>query len=176
MMTTYILPFESRITVAVPVCNPNTWSHRVHANLATDHEQVFFGAFTAGIDPRGDPLFAHVPRPLLINATTDDTLNPPSGVWNLSTWLYKAYAAHRAPHAFQSKFFLYAAGDAILSQPQNGSPRHPRACGRSRHLPRGLSAGNHSGFQRCVLGSSSDSFRRCGDRVDHTQASGKPQT
>jgi len=102
MMTTYILPFEPRIIVAVPACNPNTWSHRVHANLATDHEQVFFGAFAAGIDPRGDPLFAHVPKPLLINATTDDTLNPPSGVWDLSTWLYKAYAAHGVPQAFQT--------------------------------------------------------------------------
>ena len=102
MMTTYILPFEPRITVAVPTCNPNTWSHRVHANLATDHEQVFFGAFAAGIDPRGDPLFAHVPKPLLINATTDDTLNPPLGVWELSTWLYKAYAAHGVPQAFHT--------------------------------------------------------------------------
>jgi len=102
MMTTYILPFEPRITVAVPTCNPNTWSHRVHANLATDHEQVFFGAFVAGIDPRGDPLFAHVPKPLLIDATTDDNLNPPAGVWGLSTWLYKAYAAHGAPQAFQT--------------------------------------------------------------------------
>jgi dienelactone hydrolase/pimeloyl-ACP methyl ester carboxylesterase len=102
MMTTYILPFETRITAAVPTCNPNTWSHRVHANLATDHEQVFFGAFAAGIDPRGDPLFAHVPRPLLINATTDDNLNPPSGVWDLSRWLYKAYAAHGLPQAFQT--------------------------------------------------------------------------
>ncbi|MBN2315117.1 MAG: acetylxylan esterase [Sedimentisphaerales bacterium] len=102
MMTTYILPFEPRITVAVPACNPNTWSHRVHANLATDHEQVFFGAFVAGIDPRGDPLFAHVPKPLLIDATTDDNLNPPAGVWDLSTWLYKAYAAHGAPQAFQT--------------------------------------------------------------------------
>lgn len=102
MMTTYILPFEPRINVAVPTCNPNTWSHRVHANLATDHEQIFFGAFAAGIDPRGDPLIAHVPKPLLINATTDDTLNPPSGVWSLSTWLYKAYAAHGVPHAFQT--------------------------------------------------------------------------
>jgi hypothetical protein len=37
MMTTYILAFEPRIAVAVPVCNPNTWSHRVHANLSTDH-------------------------------------------------------------------------------------------------------------------------------------------
>jgi dienelactone hydrolase len=102
MMTTYILPFEPRITVAVPACNPNTWSHRVHANLATDHEQVFFGAFTVGIDPRGDPLFTHVPKPLLIDTTTGDNLNPPSGVWDLSTWLYKAYAAHGAPQAFQT--------------------------------------------------------------------------
>ena len=102
MMTTYILPFEPRITVAVPACNPNTWSHRVHANLATDHEQVFFGAFAVGLDPRGDPLFAHVPKPLLIDATTDDNLNPPSGVWDLSAWLYKAYAAHGVPQAFQT--------------------------------------------------------------------------
>jgi dienelactone hydrolase len=102
MMTTYVLAFEPRITVAVPACNPCTWSHRVHANLATDHEQVFFGAFAAGIDPRGDPLFCHVPRPLLINATTDDNLNPPSGVWDLSTWLYKAYSTHGAPHKFQT--------------------------------------------------------------------------
>jgi len=102
MMTTYVLPFEPRITVAVPTCNPNTWLHRVHANLATDQEQVFFGAFAAGIDPRGDPLFAHVPKPLLINATTNDTLNPTSGVWDLNTWLYKAYAAHGVPHAFQT--------------------------------------------------------------------------
>ena len=102
MMTTYVLPFEPRIAVAVPACNPNTWSHRVHANLATDHEQVFFGCFAAGIDPRGDPLFTHVPKPLLVNATTDDNLNPPSGVWDLSTWLYKAYAAHGAPQKFQT--------------------------------------------------------------------------
>ncbi len=102
MMTTYLLAFEPRIAVAVPACNPCTWSHRVHANLATDHEQVFFGAFAAGIDPRGDPLFCHVPKPLLINATTDDNLNPPAGVWELSTWLYKAYSAHGEPHKFQT--------------------------------------------------------------------------
>ncbi len=102
MMTTYVLAFEPRITVAVPVCNPNTWSHRIHANLATDHEQVFFGCFAAGIDPRGDPLFAHVPKPLLVNASTDDNLNPPLGVWDLSTWLYKAYAAHGLPEKFQT--------------------------------------------------------------------------
>jgi dienelactone hydrolase len=102
MMTTYILAFEPRITVAVPACNPCTWSHRVHANLSTDHEQVFFGAFAAGIDPRGDPLFCQVPKPLLINATSDDNLNPPSGVWELGTWLYRAYSAHGAPHKFQT--------------------------------------------------------------------------
>lgn len=102
MMTTYVLPFEPRIAVAVPVCNPNTWSHRVHANLATDHEQVFFGCFAAGIDPRGDPLFTHVPKPLLVNATTDDNLNPTAGVWDLSTWLYKAYAAHGVPQKLQT--------------------------------------------------------------------------
>lgn len=97
MMTTYILPFEDRISVAVPACNPNTWSYRVHADLATDHEQVFFGAFESSIDPRGDPLFTHVPRPLLLNTTTDDPLNPPGGVWDLNTWLYKCYSAHRSP-------------------------------------------------------------------------------
>ncbi len=111
MMTTYVLPFEPRIKVAVPACNPNTWSHRVHANLATDHEQVFFGAFAAGIDPRGDPLFCQVPKPLLINATSEDTLNPTDGVWELNAWLDKAYAAYgkaekfetsmiRAPHGY----------------------------------------------------------------------------
>ena len=102
MMTTYILPLEPRITVAAPACNPNTWSHRVHANLATDHEQVFFGSFAAGIDPRGDPLFAHLARPLLINATTDDNLNPPRGVWDLSKWLFKAYSAYGAPEKMQT--------------------------------------------------------------------------
>jgi len=102
MMTTYLLAFEPRITVAVPACNPCTWSHRVMANLSTDHEQVFFGAFAAGIDPRGDPLFCHVPKPLLIDATSDDNLNPPFGVWELGTWLYKAYSAHGEPHKFQT--------------------------------------------------------------------------
>jgi len=102
MMTTYVLPFEPRIKVAVPACNPNTWSHRVHANLATDHEQVFFGAFAAGIDPRGDPLFCHVPKPLLINATSEDTLNPTDGVWELNAWLDKAYAAHGKPEQFET--------------------------------------------------------------------------
>lgn len=102
MMTTYVLPFEPRITVAVPACNPNTWSHRVRANLATDHEQVFFGAFAAGIDPRGDPLFCHTPKPLLINATTDDNLNPPAGVWELNAWLDKAYAAHGQSQKFRT--------------------------------------------------------------------------
>lgn len=100
MLTTYILPFENRITVAVPTTNPNTWSYRVHADLATDHEQVFFGAFASSIDPRGDPLFTHVPKPLLLNTTTDDNLNPPRGVWDLSTWLYKSYSAHGAPEKF----------------------------------------------------------------------------
>lgn len=97
MMTTYILPFDDRIEVAVPTCNPNTWSDRVHADLATDSEQVFFGAFESSIDPRGDPLFAQVPKPLLLNTTTDDPLNPPRGVWGLNTWLYKSYAAHSVP-------------------------------------------------------------------------------
>jgi len=39
---------------------------------------------------------------LLIDATSDDALNPPSGVWELGTWLYKAYAAHGVPDRFQS--------------------------------------------------------------------------
>ncbi len=100
MMTTYILPFDDRVQVSVPTCNPNTWSYRVHAGLATDHEQVFFGAFESSIDPRGDPLFAQVPKPLLLNTTTDDHLNPPRGVWDLSTWLYKTYSAHGVPEKF----------------------------------------------------------------------------
>lgn len=102
MLTTYLLPFEDRIAVSIPVTNPNTWSYRVHANLATDHEQVFFGAFANSIDPRGDPLFTHAPKPLLLNTTTDDNLNPPRGVWDLSTWLYKAYSAHGAPEKFST--------------------------------------------------------------------------
>ena len=97
MMTTYILPFDDRIAVAVPACNPNTWSYRVHANLATDHEQVFFAAFESGIDPRGDPLFCQVPRPLMLNTTSDDNLNPPRGVWELDTWLSKSYSVHGVP-------------------------------------------------------------------------------
>ncbi len=102
MMTTYVLPFEPRISVAAPACNPNTWLHRVRANLGTDHEQVFFGAFATGIDPRGDPLFCHVPKPLLINATADDNLNPPAGVWELSGWLDKAYATHGQSRKFRT--------------------------------------------------------------------------
>jgi len=102
MISTYILPFEDRIYISVPVCNPNTWSYRVHADLATDHEQLFFGAFSAAIDPRGDPLFTQVPKPLLINATTDDQLNPPRGVWDLSSWLYKSYATHGVPEKFST--------------------------------------------------------------------------
>lgn len=100
MMSTYVLPFEDRIAVSIPACNPNTWNYRVHANLATDHEQIFFGAFASSIDPRGDPLFAQAPKPLLINATTDDELNPPRGVWDLSSWLYKSYVAHGVPEKF----------------------------------------------------------------------------
>ncbi|HRE51518.1 MAG TPA: acetylxylan esterase, partial [Flavitalea sp.] len=100
MMSTYILPFEPRISIAVPVCNPNTFSYRVHAGLATDAEQVFFGAFASGIDPRDDPLFTQAPKPLLINATTDDPLNPVRGVWDLSSWLFKAYSAHGRPENF----------------------------------------------------------------------------
>ncbi|MEJ7676211.1 MAG: hypothetical protein WKF59_26785 [Chitinophagaceae bacterium] len=102
MMATYILPFEDRIAVSVPACNPNTWSHRVHANLSADHEQIFFGAFASAIDPRGDPLFTQVPKPLLINATTDDPLNPPRGVWELSKWLFRSYSAHDVPEKFNT--------------------------------------------------------------------------
>lgn len=102
MTTTYILPFEGRITVAVPTCNPNTWSHRTRANLASDHEQVFFGAFGQLIDPRGDPLFCQVPNALLLNTTTDDNLNPPRGVWELDTWLHKSFAAHGIPEKFKT--------------------------------------------------------------------------
>jgi dienelactone hydrolase len=102
MMSTYILPFEDRIAISIPACNPNTWSYRVHANLATDHEQIFFGAFASSIDPRGDPLFAQIPKPLLINATADDELNPPRGVWDLSSWLFKSYAAHGVPEKFST--------------------------------------------------------------------------
>ena len=102
MTTTYILPFDNRIAVAVPTCNPNTWSHRTRANLASDHEQVFFGAFGQLIDPRGDPLFCQVPNALMINATSDDSLNPPKGVWELDTWLNKSYAAHGVPEKFKT--------------------------------------------------------------------------
>lgn len=102
MMTTYILPFDDRITVAVPTCNPNTWSHRTRANLATDHEQVFFGAFDELIDPRGDPLFCQVPNALLLNTTTDDNLNPIRGVWELDSWLNKSYSAHGVPEKFKT--------------------------------------------------------------------------
>ncbi|MEX2565148.1 MAG: prolyl oligopeptidase family serine peptidase, partial [Cyclobacteriaceae bacterium] len=102
MTTTYILPFENRITVAIPTCNPNTWSHRTRANLSSDHEQVFFGAFGQLIDPRGDPLFCQVPNALMLNTTTDDNLNPPRGVWELDTWLNKSYAAHGIPEKFKT--------------------------------------------------------------------------
>jgi dienelactone hydrolase len=99
MMSTYILPFEDRISVAIPTCNPNTWKPIYYGSIGTDSEQNFFGTFRSAIDPRGDPLFAHVPKPLMINATADDG-NPPRGVWELSTWLYKSYAAHGVPEKF----------------------------------------------------------------------------
>lgn len=97
MMTTYLLPFEPRITAAAPAANPNTWSFRVHADLATDHEQVFFDCFSSGIDPRGDPFISFVPKPLLLNTITDDPLNPARGVWALHTQLFRAYASHQSP-------------------------------------------------------------------------------
>jgi len=97
MISTYILPLDDRIAVSVPTCNPNSWDHRVHHDLSADHEQVFFGAFESLIDPRGDPLFCQSPKPLLINSTTDDPLNPARGVWKLSTSLQKAYQAQSVP-------------------------------------------------------------------------------
>ena len=97
MISTYILPFDERIAAAVPACNPNTWLSRVNADLSTDHEQVFFGAFKELIDPRGDPLLCLAPKPLLINATAYDNLNPPEGVWALDKHLYRAWAAFGAP-------------------------------------------------------------------------------
>lgn len=100
MMSTYILAFDDRIKVTVPTCNPNIWNYRVHANLGSDHEQVFFGAFESKIDPRSDPLFIHVPKPMLLNTTTDDHLNPVRGVWDLTTSLYKAYSACNQPDHF----------------------------------------------------------------------------
>ncbi|MCZ6674051.1 MAG: acetylxylan esterase, partial [Verrucomicrobia bacterium] len=54
MMSTYILPFEERIKVAIPACNPNTYSYHVHLPSGSDHENVFFGCFAEGIDMRGD--------------------------------------------------------------------------------------------------------------------------
>jgi dienelactone hydrolase len=97
MISTYILPFENRIAAVVPSCNPNTWLARTRANLGTDHEQVFFGAFSELVDPRGDPLLCLAPGPLLINAASRDNLNPPDGVWALDRWLYRAWAALGAP-------------------------------------------------------------------------------
>jgi len=101
MMSTYILPFEERIKVAVPTCNPTTYSYHVHLPSGSDHENVFFGCFAAGIDMRGDPLFTHAPKPLLINATADDQLNPPRGTWELAGWVYRAYSSLGAPQKFQ---------------------------------------------------------------------------
>jgi dienelactone hydrolase len=101
MLTTSILPFEPRIKVAIPTCNPNTYSYHVHLPSGSDHENVFFGAFAAGIDMRGDPLFAHAPKPLLINATSDDHLNPPRGTWELGAWLDRLYGVLDAPTRFQ---------------------------------------------------------------------------
>ena len=101
MLTTYLLPFEPRIKVAIPTCNPNTYSYHVHLPSGSDHENVFFGAFAEGIDMRGDPLFAHAPKPLLINATRDDHLNPPHGTWELGGWLDRVYGALDATTRFQ---------------------------------------------------------------------------
>ncbi len=101
MLTTYILPFEPRIKVAIPTCNPNTYSYHVHLPSGSDHENVFFGAFAAGIDMRGDPLFTHAPKPLLINATSDDHLNPPRGTWELGGWLDRVYRVFEAPDKFR---------------------------------------------------------------------------
>ena len=102
MMSTYILPFEERIKVAIPACNPNTYSYHVHLPSGSDHENVFFGCFAAGIDMRGDPLLTHAPKPLLINATSDDHINPPRGTWELAGWINRAYAALGAPQKFRT--------------------------------------------------------------------------
>jgi len=102
MMSTYILPFEERIKVAIPTCNPNTYSYHVHLPSGSDHENVFFGCFAEGIDMRGDPLFTHAPKPLLINATFDDHINPPRGTWELSSWINRAYGALGAPEKFKT--------------------------------------------------------------------------
>lgn len=96
MMSTLILPLEERIKVSVPACYPNSHAPEYRGWVGTDSEKIFFGAFRSLIDPRGDPLFCHVPRPLQINATTGDG-NSPMGVWELSTWLYKSYTAHGVP-------------------------------------------------------------------------------
>lgn len=101
MMSTYILPFEYRIKVAVPTCNPSTYSYHVHLPSGSDHENVFFGCFAAGIDMRGDLLLTHAPKPLLINATTDDHINPPRGTWELGNWISKCYSSLGAPQRFQ---------------------------------------------------------------------------
>jgi dienelactone hydrolase/pimeloyl-ACP methyl ester carboxylesterase len=102
MMSSYILPFEDRIKVSVPTCNPNTYSYHVHLPSGSDHENVFFGCFAAGIDMRGDVLLPHAPKPLLINAASDDHANPPRGTWELAGWLYRAYASLGAPQTFQT--------------------------------------------------------------------------
>ena len=100
MMATYLLPLEPRISVAVPTDNPTTYSYHAHLPVGTDHEQAFFGAFGSGIDMRGDPLLTHLPKPLLVNASIDDHLNPPRGVWDLARWLEKAYATFGASDRF----------------------------------------------------------------------------
>lgn len=101
MMSTYILPFEERIKVAVPTCNPTTYSYHAHLPKGSDHENVFFGCFAAGIDMRGDLLLTHAPKPLLINATADDQLNPPRGTWQLGSWIFRCYSSLGAPQRFQ---------------------------------------------------------------------------
>ncbi len=116
MLTTYLLPFEPRIKVAIPTCNPNTYSYHVHLPSGSDHENVLFGAFAAGIDMRGDPLFAHAPKPLLINATSDDHLNPPRGTWELGAWLDRLYGVLDAPTRFQ----------VSMTQGPHGYLRKPR--------------------------------------------------
>ncbi|HKJ67231.1 MAG TPA: acetylxylan esterase, partial [bacterium] len=100
-MSTYLLPLENRITVAVPTDNPVEFSYHAHIPIGTDHEQAFYGAFAAGIDMRGDLLFPHVPDPLLINASANDVLNPPRGVWALARHLDRLYAAYDAPEKFK---------------------------------------------------------------------------
>ena len=50
MMSSYILPLEPRIKVAVPTCNPSIYAYHAHDSKGSDHENMFFRSFEAGID------------------------------------------------------------------------------------------------------------------------------